>query len=140
MRNVSRDIRKLARRDGRYSPGAYAFLFECLEPAVRLAGRGQAQGTDRHITGQQLVMGLREEARRLFGPLAAHVWRSWGVKETLDWGNIVFLLVDEKLLNRKESDTIEDFRDGFDFEEFFVKNYEIKLPAEIGPAPASGSH
>jgi len=133
VRDLRKVVRKLALEDGRYAVEAFEFLFESLEAAVRLAGREQATGVNRHITGQELVEGLRQESRRLFGPLAAHVWRSWGVERTLDWGHIVFLLVDRGLLNRRESDTLEDFRQGFDFDEYFVKNYEFELPAEIGP-------
>jgi uncharacterized repeat protein (TIGR04138 family) len=70
---------------------------------------------------------MREHALRTFGPLAAEVWRSWGVRETLDWGRIVFLLVEAGLLNRQETDTIEDFREGFDFEEVFVRRYTPSL-------------
>jgi uncharacterized repeat protein (TIGR04138 family) len=133
MRDLRQLVRKLALEDGRYSADAFEFLFESLEPSVRLAGRADSQGTERHITGQELLNGLREQARKLFGPLAAHVWRTWGVRRTLDWGQIVFLLVGEGLLNRRESDSIEDFREGFDFDEFFVERYEFELPAEIGP-------
>ncbi len=134
MRDLRHDIRKLSREDGRFRAEAFVFLFESLEPSVKLAGRDDAEGTDRHITGQELVAGLRSEAARMFGPLAAQVWRSWGVNSALDWGHIVFLLVNEGLLNRREEDTIEDFREGFDFDQFFVEGYEFVLPAEIGPA------
>ena len=72
---------------------------------------------------------MREHAREAFGPLAPQVWRSWGVHETIDWGHIVFLLVDAGLLNRQESDTLDDFRDGFDYEEAFVKDYKPRLPS-----------
>lgn len=133
MRDFRQVVRKLALEDGRYALEAYEFLFESLEASVRLAGRGEADGADRHITGQELIEGLRIESRRLFGPLGAHVWRSWGIERTLDWGQIVFLLVGQGLLNRRDSDTIEDFREGFDFDEFFVRDYEFELPAEIGP-------
>jgi uncharacterized repeat protein (TIGR04138 family) len=136
MRDLRQQVRKLALEDGRYSIDAFEFLFESLEPSVRLAGRGDSEGKARHITGQELVVGLRQEAQRLFGPLAAHVWRTWGVERTLDWGNIVFLLVGDGLLNRRESDSIEDFREGFDFDQFFVRDYRCVLPAEIGPATA----
>ena len=137
MRDLREVVRKLALEDGRYSVEAFEFIFESLEPAVRLAGREKAEGTDRHINGGQLLEGLRYEARRLFGPLAAQVWRSWGVKRTIDWGHIVFLLVGEGLLNRRDSDSLEDFRETFDFDEFFVEGYELELPAESGPE-ASG--
>jgi uncharacterized repeat protein (TIGR04138 family) len=133
MRNLREIVHQLARKDGRYAAEAYEFLFESLEAAVRLAGRADATGPDRHITGQELILGLREESRRLFGPLGAEVWRNWGIEEALDWGRIVFLLVEEKLLNRRESDTIDDFRQGFDFDRYFVEEYVFDLPEEIGP-------
>jgi uncharacterized repeat protein (TIGR04138 family) len=95
---------------------------------VRLAGKDKSEGTERHVTGQEVLSGMRVYAGQIFGPLAGAVWRSWGVRETLDWGRIVFLLVDNGLLNRQESDTIEDFRNGFDFDEVFVRQYRVPLP------------
>ncbi len=126
-------IRSLALRDRRYSPEAFRFLFESLPVAVRLAGKEEAEGTERHVTGQELLTGMRTHALSLFGPLAAAVWRAWGVRETLDWGQIVFLLVEARLMNRQDSDTLEDFRDGFDFEEAFVRHYRVALPDPAGP-------
>ncbi len=122
-------FRELAREDGRYSPEAFRFLFESLEHAVRLAGKEGAEGTERHVSGQEVLAGMREYALETFGPLAAHVWRSWGVHDSLDWGRIVFLLVDAGMLKRQDEDSIEDFRDGFDFEESFVEGYRASLPA-----------
>ncbi len=95
---------------------------------MKLAGREESKGAERHVTGQEVLAGMREHARTLFGPLAAQVWRSWGVHDTLDWGRIVFLLVEAGLLNRQDTDTIEDFRSGFDFEEAFVRGYRPSLP------------
>ena len=132
-------LRQLARESGRYTPDAFQFVFESLEHAVRLARREDAEGTERHVTGQELLAGMREHASRLFGPLAAQVWRSWGVRETLDWGRIVFLLVEAGLLNRQESDTLEDFRAGFDFDEAFVKNYRPSMPPELHARPDAPS-
>lgn len=79
------------------------------------------------MTGGEVLEGMRAHALELFGPLAAQVWRSWGVRETLDWGRIVFLLVDAGLLKRQETDTIEDFKDGFDLDEAFVRHYQPRL-------------
>ncbi len=126
-------LRELARGSGRYAPEAFQFVFESLEHAVRLARREQAEGAERHVSGQELLAGMRENATRLFGPLAAQVWRSWGVHESLDWGRIVFLLVDAGLLNRQEHDTLEDFRAGFDFDQAFVRDYRPALPDLSGP-------
>jgi uncharacterized repeat protein (TIGR04138 family) len=124
---MEESLRDLALRDGRYKPEAFRFLFESLEWAVRLSGKAGESGTGRHVTGQELLSGMRVHAEHLFGPLAARVWRSWGIHETLDWGNVVFLLVEAEMLNREDSDTLDDFREGFDFDEAFVKHYEPKL-------------
>ena len=128
---MSDPLRQVALRDGRYSPEAFRFLFESLDTALRLAGKAEAEGGDRHVTGQEVLAGMRENASESFGPLAAHVWRSWGVKETLDWGRIVFLLVDEGLLKRQDEDRIEDFAQGFDFDEAFVEQYRASLPESL---------
>ena len=125
---MSHDLRKLWKEDGRYALEAFQFLFDSLDQAVRLAGRDLQEGAARHVTGQELLAGMRAHATNLFGPLAASVWRSWGIKETLDWGHIVFLLVEAELLNRQESDTIDDFKDGFDFDEAFVDGYVLNVP------------
>jgi uncharacterized repeat protein (TIGR04138 family) len=132
---VSDPIRQLALRDGRYSPEAFRFLFESLEHAVRLAGKEEAEGTARHVTGQEVLAGMRAYAALAFGPLAAHVWRSWGVKDTMDWGRIVFLLVEEGMLRRRDEDDIEDFRAGFDFDLAFDAGYRPELPPVIEARP-----
>lgn len=123
--------RKLALRDGRYSPEAFRFLGEALEHAVRLAGKEGAEGVSKHVTGREVLAGLRAYALEVFGPLAAQVWRSWGVRDTMDWGRIVFLMVDAGLLKRQDTDTIDDFADGFDFDDAFVANYSPSLPPTI---------
>jgi len=134
---LSDPLRKLALKDGRYAPEAFQFLYESLDQAVKLAGRETAEGQERHVTGQELLAGMRAHALEVFGPLAGHVWRAWGVRETLDWGRIVFLLVEEGLLNRQETDSIEDFRDGFDFDAAFLRGYKpVLAPDLFGPAGA----
>ena len=68
-------LRQLALRDGRYSPEAFRFLFESLDHAVRLAGKTEAEGTERHVTGQEVLAGMRayaskygEDEERWLGP------------------------------------------------------------------------
>ncbi len=136
---MSDPLRKLALKDGRYAPDAFQFLYESLDQAVKLAGREAAEGTERHVTGQELLAGMRAHALEVFGPLAGHVWRAWGVEETLDWGRIVFLLVEEGLLNRQETDSMEDFRDGFEFDDAFERGYKpVLAPDLFGPSGTEG--
>ena len=132
---MSDPLRNACTEDGRFSFDAYRFLFESLETALTLAGREGESGSSRHVSGPELLDGMRVLAVRMFGPLAAEVWRSWGIHSTLDWGHIVFVLVEAKLLNRQESDTLDQFDDVFDFEEAFELHYEPQLPSELGAIP-----
>ena len=124
-------LRTMALSDGRYAPEAYRFLLEGLEQAIQMTGRGDLEGKERHVTGQDVLDGLIAHGRRCFGPLTAQVWRSWGVHEPLDWGRCVFVMIDASLLSRQESDTIEDFRSRLDFDREFVEGYRIEPPAEL---------
>lgn len=127
-------LRKLALSDGRYSPEAFRFLYESLEYALRLAGREHAEGTDRHVSGREVLAGMKACALQQFGPLSAHVWRSWGVRESLDWGRIVFLLVEHGMLKRQDGDKLEDFSENFDFDATFEQAYRPQVPKlESGP-------
>jgi uncharacterized repeat protein (TIGR04138 family) len=121
-------VRALALSDGRFSPEAFRFLVEGLEHSIVLSGRGDREGQERHVTGREVLTGLVDYARKLFGPLAGQVWQAWGIERALDWGTIVFLLVDNGFLSRQESDTIEDFRVDLDFESEFGAGYQVELP------------
>ena len=43
----------------------------------------------------------------------------WGIHRSVDFGHIVFALVDAGLMLKTDDDTIEDFSDVFDFAESF---------------------
>ncbi len=81
----------------------------------------------KHVTGKQLLEGIKELALKRFGALAKMVFEHWGVRETIDFGNIVFNMVEEGILSKTEEDSIEDFRNVYDFEEVFVKNYKFEF-------------
>ncbi|HPF15059.1 MAG: hypothetical protein H6830_03625 [Planctomycetes bacterium] len=121
------------KKDGRFAYEAYQFLYDALDHAVRLSGKDKAEVDQRHVTGQELLEGMRARAMELYGPLAAHVWRSWGIQTTKDWGRIVFLLIDEGMMNRQETDSLEDFADVYDLEQAFVESYQPTLPPTIEP-------
>ncbi len=128
---VDDPIRRLALDDGRFAPEAFRFLLEGLEEAIAKTGRGDKQGPERHVTGREVLDGLLSRGTRTFGPLAARVWRSWGVREPLDWGRIVFLMVENGMLNRQESDSLEDFRSHLDFARELEDGYRLELPERL---------
>ena len=74
---------------------------------------------NRHVSGQELCWGLRDLAIERWGLLAKTVLCTWKVKETRDFGNIVFDLIDRGQLRRQPSDSLSDFKNVFDFSEAF---------------------
>ena len=90
-------------------------LPEGVAQAVREAGG--CEMLNRHISGQDLCWGLRDYAQHRWGSLAQLVLGRWRIESTLDFGKIVFILVENDLLQKEPNDTLEDFRDVFDFDE-----------------------
>ena len=118
------------REDGRYPVEAFAFLHDGLRNAVREAHGDQAEGAEpgqRHVTGSQLCLALRDLALQRWGLLARPVLARWGVGATIDFGNMVYLLIEHKYMKRTEDDSVEDFRDVYTFEEAFDVAYEFEV-------------
>jgi uncharacterized repeat protein (TIGR04138 family) len=115
-------IRGIVREDGRYEIEAFYFLFRALSHAADRLGHDMG---DTHISGNDLLDAAENLARREFGFLAKLVFNSWGLHDTRDIGNIVFLLVDKSLMGSTANDSIEDFVDGFDFAESFERELHL---------------
>jgi uncharacterized repeat protein (TIGR04138 family) len=113
-------LTELVRSDGRYPLEAYAFLHEGLSRAVRAChGDAAAANRPRHVSGQQLCWALRDEAVERWGLLAQTVLGRWRIRTTLDFGNMVYLLVNNNLMQKTEEDSLDDFRDVYDFRDAF---------------------
>lgn len=78
-----------------------------------------AEVESRHVSGQELCLGLRSLAVEKYGLLARTVLRGWGVSTTEDFGKIVYAMVDTGLLRTSENDSLDDFRGVYEFEEAF---------------------
>lgn len=111
-------LRGLILRDPRYTVGAYCFVQDSLSFAVNWLDKPD-KGPNRHVSGQELLEGMRVYAIKEFGPLAKRVLNEHGIFECLDFGHIVFNLVEVGLLGKTDEDSIEDFSEGFDFDEAF---------------------
>jgi len=110
-------IEDILEEDPRYSNEAYSFILDTLRDVI------EGLREVRHVTGQELSEGCRRRALELYGPLARSVLEYWGIKTTADFGEIVFNLIKAKQLTKTENDSKEDFRNVFDFEEAFDRQY-----------------
>ena len=74
---------------------------------------------ERHVTGQELCMGLKNYALEQYGMLAPVVLRKWNINRTDDFGRIVFAMIEAELMSSSNDDTPEDFHAVFDFHQVF---------------------
>ncbi|MCK4547930.1 MAG: hypothetical protein KAW17_10875 [Candidatus Eisenbacteria sp.] len=114
---VLEKVREMVAKDPRYRPEAYDFVRGSLDFAASHFG---IQG---HLTGRQLLEGIRLMAVEQYGPMAKTVMDHWGVHRTQDFGDIVFNMIEAGLLSKTESDRRDDFTDVYDFEEVFERKY-----------------
>lgn len=138
MQPISFDdaLDRILEQDRRYDREAYHFLRDALdytqtrlarEQATRARKRGAGKSEEdedfdalpRHLTGPELLEGIREFALEQFGPMVPTVFDEWGIKETRDFGEIVFLMVDAQLLSKTPQDSIDDFDGVYDFHTAF---------------------
>jgi len=131
MEKPLKSIEQIFKQDGRYPLEAVEFVREGLSFTVdrynSSTGSSGWSTTRRHVTGAQLCEGLRELAQKRWGFLARHVLKKWNVTDTGDFGEIVFLLVQNGWMQKQPDDSIDDFRGVFDFVEAFDQSYEINL-------------
>jgi uncharacterized repeat protein (TIGR04138 family) len=119
-------------KDPRYNREAYLFLREALEFTQRHVKR--ESDLTRHVSGRELLDGIREFALKEYGPMTMLVLEEWGVRRCEDFGEIVFNMVDHQILKTTDNDTREDFKGGYDFADAFRAPFR---PAKGGSAGAA---
>jgi uncharacterized repeat protein (TIGR04138 family) len=124
MQEVSFDegFEKIRAKDPRFARDAYIFVREALDHTQKTISRDE-RGRQRHVTGQELLRGIREHALAQFGPMARTLFEEWGIHCCKDFGDIVFNMIEIELLAKTEQDNREDFADGYDFDEAFCKPF-----------------
>lgn len=126
------ELADVVRRDPRYAYEAYEFvLFQALAHTQKLLGRKPCESStgeeQLHVSGPELLEGIRDLALREFGMMARTVFHMWGIDSTDDIGRIVFNLVEANKMSKTDQDTLDDFHNIYDLDEVLVKNFEIRL-------------
>jgi uncharacterized repeat protein (TIGR04138 family) len=122
---------ELVRHDPRYAYEAYEFVFSALAHTQQMLGRVPppegAPDQDYHVTGAQLLEGVRDLAQKEFGLMARTVFRMWGVNRTDDVGELVFNLVQAGLMSKTDQDNRADFHEVYDLDEALDRDFHIDL-------------
>jgi uncharacterized repeat protein (TIGR04138 family) len=130
--NFDEVIDLIATRDARYRKDAYVFVREALEHTQKISGKPKKDEI-RHVSGQELLGGIREYALQQYGPMTITVLEEWGVRRCEDFGELVFNMVENGLLAKTDKDSRDDFKNGYSFEEAFQRPF---LPDGRRTAPA----
>jgi uncharacterized repeat protein (TIGR04138 family) len=114
-------LSEILARDRRYKADAYEFVMQALWYTQKKLKR---QG---HVSGKELLTGVRQYGLDQFGPLTKTVFEHWGLHRTSDFGEVVFNMIEGGLMGKNDQDSRDDFRDVFDFEkdlDVFSESYK----------------
>lgn len=136
-------LMEVVQRDPRFAYEAYEFLFHALHHTQKMLGREPPDPAEsephkpvdkrHHVSGRELVLGVRDLALREFGLMAHTVFRQWGITKTDDFGDMVFNLVEAGLMSKTEDDRKEDFCNIFNLEQALMEGYRISLDEASDP-------
>ena len=137
--NFDETLEAILKKDPRYHREAYLFLREALDYTQKMATKGGKEEMH-HVSGQELLAGIRDFALQQYGPMALMVLAEWGVTACEDFGELVFNMVDASLLAKTEKDQRDDFKGGYEFHDafrqpFLPKVEERRMVAEQKPTP-----
>ena len=112
-----------------FHPHAYVFVSESLKTAQELVSRQVVDRLDEthHITGPELLEGVRILGLRLYGLMAPVVFRHWGLSSTDDFGRIVFEMIERGDMRKSDSDQLSDFHGVYSLDESFAHDYKIDV-------------
>ncbi|MCU0771538.1 MAG: hypothetical protein MUE94_07190 [Verrucomicrobia bacterium] len=130
--NFEEVVERIVEADPRYTREAYGLLREALDYTQQQIHK-KSRGQIRHVTGQELLEGIREHVLQQFGPMSITVLEEWGIRNTRDIGEVVFNMVENRLLAKTEEDSRADFNHGYDFDEAFRKPFLPK--SRLQPKP-----
>ena len=118
-------VELICKEDARFDRKAYTFIRQALDSTVKDLKKKHPERTEKsqHVTGAELLHGVRAYALDQYGPLAKTVLNGWGITRCSDFGDIVFNLIEYNVFSKTESDRREDFADVYDFDEAFVKPF-----------------
>jgi len=120
-------------KDPRYPIEAYHFVSLAVNMTAREILTRRKNSRNRHISGLQLLLGMKQMLLAKYGCMAMDILSSWNIFSTDDFGNIVFNLAEVRLLGTSENDTREDFHNRFSFQDAFVNPF--KTGKRLKPMP-----
>jgi uncharacterized repeat protein (TIGR04138 family) len=138
-------LESIVANDPRYQRDGYIFLRDALDFTTKQQKKTKGVSV-RHVSGPELLDGVRQYAIKEFGPMVMTVFDNWGIRSCEDVGRMVFNLIGAGVFGKTEQDSIEDFKNVYNFEEAFVRPFaptkaeSAKRAGQLAaPKPATSS-
>lgn len=115
-------------RRHQFPRNAYRFVFDALHQTQRRLHKAQLESeteTETHISGPELLEGIRRLALKQFGLMSITVFQQWGIENTEDFGRLVFDLIERGEMKKNDNDSITDFCGIYSFDQEFDRKYRI---------------
>ncbi|HIG31072.1 MAG TPA: hypothetical protein EYQ50_26030 [Verrucomicrobiales bacterium] len=112
-------LENLVKKDSRYALDAYLFLRDALDFTQKEIAQDTPE-KPRHISGQELLEGIRRFGLEQYGPMTFSLFKEWGLTRSSDFGEIVFNMVETGLLGASDDDSRKDFSNVYNFYEAFT--------------------
>lgn len=117
--DFSAAVELIVEKNPKFHRDAYFFLRDVLEHTAS-EDKKLRESRSRHVTGQELLEGVRKVALAQFGPMVLTVFDAWGIRRGEDFGEMVYSLIDAGFFRKSPQDSPEDFSGGYTFHEAFV--------------------
>lgn len=129
-------VELIYKEDPRFDRKAYTFIRHGLDQTVKELRKKDTERAQRsqHVSGPELLDGLRVYALDQYGPLAKTVLNSWGITHCQNFGDLVFNLIEYNVFSKTENDRREDFSDIYTFDDAFVKPFLPSKKPRFGSA------
>jgi len=130
--HFDQSVRNILKKDSRFQKEAYEFLKQALDHTVSEHEKSNPN-QDQHVTAAELLIGFRDLALKEYGPMASTLLDEWGITTCQHIGDMVFLLIEEGMFGKQDSDSHSDFTEIYDFNTTFIqpflpKTLQKKLP------------
>ncbi len=99
-------IENIMKKHDEYAPDAYEFLRQAMDTAAQRFNKDEK---NRHLSAEELYLGVCAQALEEYGPLARAVLQHWGIRESRDVGHIVYNLIEAGVFGKQEDDSLEQF-------------------------------
>ena len=116
-----------------FHPLAYKFVFSALRFTQEQLGRDRSSEATGHISGTELLDGIRLLGLQHFGMLSIAVFKKWGITSTGDFGRIVFELIEAGEMRKTQNDQLDDFIDVYEFNKVFKEDYSLDTTQALSP-------